>query len=319
MRRTVLIFLLLVFLFTGCTNGPSFVTKTFYAMNTLVSVTLGGSTEGHVSKVFEGAEQLVSELEAMLSATVEDSEINKMGELSEETEELMTLALDVAKNTDGAYDPTCKALTELWNITNGGYLPSSAEIEKALEEVDYTAVTLENGVLSSPYAIDLGGAAKGYALGKTVEYLKKTTEYGKVSFGGNVGVFGKKPNGKAWEIGIKDPFDTSSVIGYISSEDEGYVAVSGDYERFFEKDGVRYHHIFDPQSGYPVDNGVHSVAVYTETAALGDILSTALFVMGYEDTVTLYEKNIYDFEALFVTDEGIKMTKGMEEIFINEN
>ena len=232
----------------------------------------------------------------------------------------MKYAIDIAEATEGAYDPTVLSLTELWNVTDGGYLPTESEVNMALSCVGHKELSLEGDIIvkTSAVRVDLGGIAKGYALGRVVEMLSDEAPYGMVSFGGNIGVWGEKPGGGDWEIGIKDPFDTNKIIGKIVT-DGGYVSVSGDYERYFEKDGKRYNHIFDPQTGYPVDNGLHSVTVYTEDAALGDALSTALFVMGYEKAMEFYNSGKYDFEALFITDDDILMTKGMEEIFTYEN
>lgn len=307
---------------TGCSFEKGYAGRDIYAMNTVISLNIPQNTK-NAEELLSKAEELIYFYENSLSVTKKESEVslfNKskdMLELSPDAFSLISTALDVSKNTNGAYDPTCLYLTELWDITNGGYLPTDEEISSALKKTDYSLLSTEKNTLkkaSSDIKIDLGGVAKGYSLQKAAELLAKDTEYGMISFGGNVGVWGKKPDGSKWEIGIKDPFDTNDVIGYFRI-DGGYVSVSGDYERFFEKDGVRYHHIFDTKTGYPVDNGVHSVAVYTRDGALGDALSTALFVMGFEKSLELYESNIYDFEALFVTDNGLFMTEGAKELF----
>jgi len=108
--------------------------------------------------------------------------------------------------------------------------------------------------------LDLGGAAKGYICEKAVDSLISCgAEYGIVSIGGNIGVFGENPNGGQWNIGIKNPSEPSELIGKVAIEG-GFVAVSGDYERYFERDGVRYHHIIDPSTGYPAESGVRSAA-----------------------------------------------------------
>lgn len=322
MRKLLLLFLSCLLVFSSCEKKEGYVCRDIYAMSTVISVNIPEGVK-NADKLITDAEELIYSMEKLFSATDEKSEIStfnqsKYGcELSSDTLNVIETALDVAKNTKGAYDPTCLALTKLWNITEGGYLPVESEITEALKYTDYTLLSIEDNSLkkSSPaVSADLGGVAKGYTLGKCVELLQKDCSYGMISLGGNVGVWGKKPDSSKWNIGIKDPFDTSSVIGCFEI-DEGYISVSGDYERFFEKNGVRYHHIFDTKTGYPVDNGVHSVAVYTNDAALGDALSTALFVMGYENTLSLYESKIYDFEALFVTDDGIFMTEGAKELF----
>lgn len=310
MGRTAILFSCLIILLSGCQKAE-FYSYDIYAMNTFISVHLPAKDDELCNRLHKEADRL----EGLFSATRDTSEINTGGPLSQESNELLTLALDVAQKTDGAYDPTCISLTRLWDITNGGYLPTEAEILTALKAVDYSSVVIEDGVLAAKNQLDLGGVAKGYALERSVEMIKQKYDYAMVSYGGNVGVFGQKPDGSLWQIAIKDPLDPTAVAGCIEIA-EGYISVSGDYERYFEKDGVRYHHIFDPKSGYPVDNGVHSVAVYTRDGALGDALSTALFVMGCDKAIEFYNSGAYDFEALFVTDNGIKMTKGMEEMFI---
>ncbi len=300
MRRFFPLLLMVVLCLTGC-QPKGYLSRDMYAMNTVISVNIPADVKG-ADALMEEAQLLIDGLEAKLSATREQSEIST-GEYSDETLSVLDYAYEISRNTGGAYDPECLALTRLWRINDGGYIPDEEEISAALEKND----------------IDLGGIAKGYALQKTVELLSEKAEYGMVSFGGNVGVWGNKPDGTDWTVGIKDPYDTSSVVGKVILSDGGYIAVSGDYERYFEQDGIRYHHIFDPETGYPVYNGTHSTAVYTKDGALGDALSTALFVMGYDKAIELYNSGIYEFEALFVTDEGVFMTKGMEEMFINEN
>lgn len=322
MRKFIIILLSSLLLFSGCGQKDSYISRDIYAMSTVISINVPKSTK-NAEELVSDAEEMIYSLEETFSATKKDSEISKLNSsnegiaVSDEAAELFVLALDVAKNTNGAYNPACLSLTELWNISGGGYLPTKEETALALESTDHTAIEVKDNYISkaSPNVkTDLGGVAKGYALEKTVMLLKENAEYGMVSFGGNVGVWGKKPDSSKWEIGIRDPFKAESVIGYLEIE-SGYVSVSGDYERYFEKDGIKYHHIFDTQKGYPADNGVHSVAVYTKNAALGDALSTALFVMGYQRSIELYESEIYEFEAVFVTDDGIFMTDGAKKIF----
>lgn len=322
MRKLLLLALSALICLTSCQKKAEYISRDIYAMSTVISVKIPKNAKNGDALLKE-TEDLILSLEALLSATNENSEISLFNQsrseiiLSDDTAEVMKTAIDVAVNTRGAYNPACLSLTELWDISGGGYLPTEEEIAEALSKADYSLLTMDSNTLSKSdpdIRIDLGGVAKGYALEKCIEALRTDCEYGMISFGGNVGVWGTKPDSSKWEIGVKDPFDTSRTVGYFSI-DEGYISVSGDYERYFEKDSVRYHHIFDTETGYPADNGVHSVAVYTRDGALGDALSTALFVMGYEDAVELYQSEIYNFEALFVTDNGILMTEGAKELF----
>lgn len=326
-KRVLLVLISFVLLLSGCSAEKEYFTRDIYAMDTVVSISIPSSVD-KAEKYCNDAVYYINELDGILSVTNSESELYKFNSTADAMTiegdflDVMRYTLDIAEKTEGAFDPTCYSLTELWNISDGGYLPTLTEVAMALSYVDHNALVLKDDSLSKTSAVrvDLGGIAKGYALGKTVYMLSENVPYGMISFGGNVGVWGEKPDGSAWEIGIKDPFDTEKTVGkVILPELGGYVAVSGDYERYFEKDGKRYHHVFDPETGFPVDNGIHSVAVYTKDATIGDALSTALFVMGTEKAMEFYKSGIYEFEALFITDDGIEMTKGMEEMFVNEN
>ncbi|MBR6513783.1 MAG: FAD:protein FMN transferase [Clostridia bacterium] len=326
MRRSIVLLLCVLLLFTACSSGGSgYYTREIYCMNTVITINVADNVK-NIEGICNNVVYYIYEAESRLSATVSDSAVSRFNSAGAEYEAegdflaVMEYAIDISQKTQGAYDPTVLSLTRLWNITEGGYLPSENEINMALFNVDYSALSINGNTItkSSAVCVDLGGIAKGYTLGKVVSTLSEKTPYGMVSFGGNVGVWGQKPAGGLWEIGIKDPFDAEGVVGKIIT-DSGFVSVSGDYERYFEVSGKKYHHIFDPKTGYPADNGLHSVAVYTKDAALGDALSTALFVMGYDKAMELYNSGIYDFEALFVTDDDILMTKGMEEMFTYEN
>ena len=326
MRKIIILLLCATMLFVGCArNENEYYSREIYCMNTVINVNVDPDVK-NIEGICNETVYYIYELESRLSATSKDSAVTELNTTAEPYKaegdflEVMKYALDIANATKGAYDPTVLPLTKLWNITDGGYLPTENEVAMARSGVDYKALSLEGDIISktSAVCVDLGGIAKGYALGAVVDMLSADVPYGMVSFGGNVGVWGQKPEGGPWEIGIKNPFNTEGIVGKIIT-DGGYVSVSGDYERYFEEAGRRYHHIFDPKTGYPADNGVHSVAVYTRDATLGDALSTALFVMGYDKAVELYDSGKYDFEALFVTDDDVLMTKGMEEMFTYEN
>ena len=326
MRISVILLICVLMLLTACTkNENEYYTREIYSMNTVININVAPDVK-NAEQICNEAVYYIYELEAKLSANVKDSAVSKFNSTSEpfKAEEeflnVMHYAIDIANATEGAYDPTVLPLTRLWNVTEGGYLPTDSEVAMARSNVDHTALSIEADTIikSTAVCVDLGGIAKGYALGKVVRTLSEDVPYGMVSFGGNVGVWGEKPEGGPWEIGIKNPFNPEGIVGKIIT-DGGYVSVSGDYERYFEVAGKRYHHIFDPKTGYPADSGLHSVAVYTTDAAIGDALSTALFVMGYDKAIEFYDSGLYDFEALFITDNDLLMTKGMEEMFTYEN
>lgn len=169
-------------------------------------------------------------------------------------------------------------------------------------------------------SIDLGGIAKGYAGDEAIKiYKKHGIESAYINLGGNVVVLGKKPNGKPWKIGIQNPRDIKGkYIGIVEVSDKA-VITSGDYERYFEENGKRYHHIFDPNTGYPANSGLISATIITGLSIEGDALSTAVFVLGLEKGIELVE-SLEGVEGIFITeDKNIYVTSGLENNFIFSN
>lgn len=192
-------------------------------------------------------------------------------------------------------DPVIKA----WNVTeNSGVIP---DVKAAMT------------VAASQKAVNFGGIAKGFITDKIAEKLKTSgVKSALINLGGNAYAMGKKQTGESWKIGIQDPRDENNIIGVITAEDIA-VITSGDYQRYFELDGKRYHHIIDPKNGYPADSGVHSVTVIHESATLADALSTAAFVAGVEKGNELLKG--YGAMGIFITDDTIYFSKELESIF----
>ncbi len=289
--------------------------NTLYAMNTFIYF----KTE---EKLPAGTSELINGYERKLSRTLPGSYIymiNQGGEIQtdEQTSELIKSSLELCRDTGGSFDISCGALTDLWNITSGDDLvPNEEQITAALEYVGYEKITVDKDLVNANgVRIDLGGVAKGYVAQRTVEFLKNNgINSGFVSFGGNVAVIGPKTNGEPWAVGMKDPKNTSTVVGNLMLR-EGYVSVSGGYERYFEKDGEIYHHIFDPKTGKPASSDIISVAVVCENGAVADGLSTAMFVMGKEKSKELYDSKKYDFETIIITEEKMYISYGLNDIF----
>lgn len=303
----------------------------FFAMDTYVTVRLArvGQTEDSLSAVRDECERIVAELEETLTSHSPNGEVYALNESGAETctvsptlAAVLSEAVELSELTDGAFDFTLGRLTELWNVTGGGPVPSVRDIEEALSHVGCESVTVtvvsgeDGGTVSrsdTNVSIDLGGVGKGAAADALIEYLSGTdVSHGLVSVGGTIGVFGEKPNGEPYLIGIRSPEDAGEVIGYLRVCD-GFVSVSGDYERYFEEEGVRYHHILDRATGRPADSGLCETAVYAERGAVADALSTALFVMGRDRSLELYERGDIAFEAVLVsTDGAVTATDGAE-------
>ena len=201
-------------------------------------------------------------------------------------------------------------------------VPERQEILQALENCRSGEIRLakqENGYemeLPAGTELDLGAVGKGAALDEIRRVLEQREEIsgGVISVGGSILVYGAKPDGSSWKVAIVNPVDTASAIGYMSLKGTWCVSTSGDYERYAMVDGIRYHHILNPATGYPADSGVRSVTVLSDSGLLSDALSTACFVLGIEEGMELAEK--YGAETLFVDTEGnIVMSPGMEECF----
>lgn len=327
MKRIICLSLILIFVFCGC-EREKYEKYDFFAMNTFVSVIC---TDDSLSDL---CEKTITDVENKFSRTLSDSEISKLNNdedfaPSQETLNVLQQSLDIAGNTDFAFSPVLGTLTELWNITSGeNYVPSEDEIKTALEYCNTLEVYInnENVVMQKGTKIDLGGVAKGYALQKTAEVMKKEAQQKNIpadfciSLGGNVAVSGvsesRKNDGKSgWNVGITNPFDKETILGSVVI-DEGFVSVSGAYERYFEKDGQIYHHIFDSKTGFPAETDIASAVVYSKNGLEADALSTALFVMGREKAEKFYKTGLYQFEMMLVTKDGkIILSKGFDEKF----
>lgn len=328
MIRKILCAVLSVLMLCTCTvscgKKSNYAEHVTYAMDTYVTFRLPNDADLDLDALYEECETELARLESLMSAHDEDSRLcdfNGGGEdilrSEDELYSVIAAACDIALATDGAYRPTIGALSLLWNVTGGGPVPSADDIKKALENIGTDGISLTESAVHKENAdclIDLGGIAKGYAAQCLTEYLSASgVPYGLVSMGGNIGVFGEKPDGKLFRVGICNPLDTSGVACYLEIE-SGFVSVSGSYERFFEQDGVIYHHILDPQTGYPSDSELLSVAVWSKDGAAADALSTALFVMGEEKTRELYDSGKLDFEAVLVSSDGeLILTDGIAE------
>ena len=203
------------------------------------------------------------------------------------------------------------------DTATSGILPTSDQITQALSHTGYEAITIENNTLYLPAdrSLDLGAAGKGIACDAIADFLKESEVSGAViSVGGSVLTYGSKPDGTPWQVAIVNPLDTTKQLGTLSLTGEWFVSTSGDYERYVEVDGIRYHHILNPDTGYPAASGVRSVTIVCESGILSDALSTACFVLGVEEGMELAES--YGAKALFVDEAGqIFMSEDMQGIF----
>lgn len=298
----------------------------FFSMDTLMSISSYGDDEEMATKANEKARKLIEEMDEKLSAEGEKSEIlllNKNGEgkLSEEGRFLFQKSKELYKNTDGAFNPMIYPAMWLWGFPSKEYrVPKYGELLDAKPLMDFSKAKLNKKsgkvVLETKgMMMDLGGIAKGYVADLAKETLKKEgIKAGIISLGGNICVWGEKPGGGAFKIAIQSPFKDNSYLGVLEVKDKS-VVTSGGYERFFEKQGITYHHILDPKTLKPAKSGLLSVTIVSEDGTLADGLSTSLFVMGKQKSVEYWRKHQNEFEmVLFTEDKKLVVSNGLKDI-----
>ena len=268
----------------------------------------------------ENAEELLGhcmdmcgEYERIFSRTSEESELYKVNhrtsntvEVSEKLAYLISEGQKIHELSGGKFDITVAPLSDLWDFkSQDASVPDAQKIREAAAKVDASRVHLEGTTLtfdSNDTMIDLGALVKGYAADELAAYLKSEgVESGLINLGGNVLTIGSKPDGSSWKIGIQKPFAGGELIDTVEVSDKTVVS-SGVYERYFEQDGVIYHHILDPDTGYPVQDGIWGVSIICDSSLLGDELSTTCLAVGEEEAEKLI-KSMDGVEAIFVDDQ----------------
>jgi thiamine biosynthesis lipoprotein len=282
--------------FMSCTPSP-IPQKTQTALNTVCTIQLFEyGTEKIYTKIFDR----LDEIEKRLSVTISSSEIahiNKAAgdfpvKVSADTFFLIEASLSFAEQSRSAFNPAMGPLVSLWNITGFNpledSLPLPEQVSKALQKTDYSKIILNKDaetvfLQEEGMALDLGGIAKGWAADELVKILSDNKiPYAIINLGGNIYAYGSKDTGEAWNIGIKNPFDSNAPPVIRIETYSASIVTSGVYERFFMKDGIMYHHILDSVTGYSVQNGLVSVTIVDPSSMAADALSTLVFALGRE-------------------------------------
>lgn len=297
MKRFLLLILAISLLLCGCSKDTEPAQATLFCMNTVMDLKVWGKDQdAGLARI----QAKLLELEALWSATDEASVLSSLNrgaevQLDPAHSALLSQAEALSVRTGGAFNPKMRAVSEAWGFYNDAHrIPSSQEIAAALETEQW----------------DLGAALKGYAGQECADLLSELDiDRAMLVLGGNVQTYGEKPDGSPWLVGIQNP-DGGDNLGIVSVTGTASVVTSGDYQRYFEVDGVTYHHILDPETGYPADSGLSSVTIICRDGLTADCLSTALFVMGLEEAAEFWQESD-DFEAVFVTTDGtIYATEG---------
>lgn len=322
-KKIVAFLLLVVFVLplTACGEKESKYTDEMFALDTFISFTFYGSDENALKDTLYECKSEISRLEKLLSATVKDSDVYKINnrvehtvKVSDETAYIIKNALNTAFECDGAFDITVRELMSVWGFDTKEYkVPLESEIEKALLNVGYdklsineNTLTLEDGV-----KIDLGGVAKGYIASKICDIIiESPVSCAVVNMGGMIITVGEKENGENFTLGVEHPDDNKGYF-YTFEIGEAFVSTSGSYQRYFEENSVRYHHILDSKSGKPCESEFSSVTVIGNNGEKTDMLSTAFFVMGLDKTKE-YLKTHSEYSVIMLSSD-------MKTLYVSEN
>ena len=337
MKRCFILILAAALCLSGCGKQEKEASAQIFAMDTVMEIAaFGPQAEEAVSET----ESQIQELEKQLSRTLPDSDVSRINRngttpttgIAAGTWALLEAALEYRDATDGAFDITIAPVMDAWGFTGDSFrVPERSELDELLKHVNSDEIQIQEEpahsvTLGEGQAIDLGGIAKGYTSDLVEQTFRANgVESGKISLGGNVFVLGSKPDGSDWRVGIKDPQNEEALAVILPLRD-AYAITSGGYERYFEENGKTYHHIIDPATGYPADNGLLSVTVVAKangpdasgagTGAMCDAFSTALFVMGEEKALDFWRTGGYDFDLVLVTaDSRVVVTAGLADRF----
>jgi thiamine biosynthesis lipoprotein len=333
-RSRSLVSVVLIFILALVTSGCSLVgflapkpyKETQFLMDTVIEITAYGSNNEIAVKAAFDEFKRIQAISDKYNPDSQVSEINRMAgispvKVSPDLIKMINDSADISRKTDGAFDISIGPLTELWGIGHKEeFVPTQEEINRVLPLVDYRMIQVDtnSGTVYLPKAgmkLDLGGVAKDFALNKATEILKDNgIKSALLNAGGDIQVLGTKPDGGNWRIGVQDPRNSEGVSAKVTLNPWNTLQTSGDYQRFFIKNGVRYAHILNPKTGRQPTEIASVTLVYKDTDIYnnGDIASSGFLVLGLEKSLELLKK-FPGVEAIFVTNAGkIVVTPGLE-------
>lgn len=336
--RLLALILLAVLLLSGCDKNSaneeapiaemSPISKTNFLLGTVVQISIYNRQD---KTIIDKAIDRISEIESKMTINnAETSEIialnNASGKnevkLSSDTFYVVEKGKQYSEMSDGKFDITIGPIVKLWNIgTPYAAVPEKNRLEETVGLVDYKKLNLNKESQSAKLEeagmkVDLGAIAKGYAADEAARILRENgVKNAIINLGGNIITVGGNPSGAPWRIGIQDPFNPrGDFLGVVSIKDQT-VVTSGTYERYFEENGKKYHHILDPFTGYPIENNLQSVSIITDKSIDGDGLSTSSLLLGLEEGMKLIE-SLENAEAIFITgDKKVYVSSGLKNNF----
>ena len=302
--------------------------RDIFAMDTYMTLTAYGK---NAKKGLDEAVDEINNIEQLVSTGIDSSEISQInengkGSVSETTGYLIKRSKEIYDSTNGVFDITIYPIMQAWGFPTEKYrVPGKKELKKlrglmGADHVLYDEEKQEVTLDKKGMKIDLGGIAKGYTSSKVMDIFKENgISSAVISLGGNVQALNGKPDGSDWRVAVENPADTGSYLGVLSIKNKA-VITSGGYERYFKQDGKTYHHIIDPATGYPANNGLTSVTIVSDDGTLADGLSTSLFIMGPEKAQEYWKKHSDEFDMILVKADGsILVSEGIAEQFTSDS
>jgi thiamine biosynthesis lipoprotein len=320
-----------IFLVNACsrkpaTPAPVLATRAYPSMGSELKLSAWTTDETRAIETFDQVHREFDRLENLLSIWKDGSDVVRINrnagiapvKVERETLEVLRMARDAGELTRGKFDITFGALSDIWRFDHDqdNLVPDRGLIETRLQRIDYRAVEIDStagtAFINRPGTrIHLGGIGKGYAIDRAVAMLKaRGLADFMIQFGGDLYVAGSD-GGRPWKLAIADPRGNHDPFATVRMTD-GTFSTSGDYERFFMKDGRRYHHLIDPDFGEPA-MGCRSVTILTNRAVMADVLSTGVFIMGPDEGMKLIEQ-LPDVEGVIVTaDNEVLVSSGLKD------
>lgn len=305
---------------SGCSSlprpsNPVVIKRAQMHMGTLVTITAVAESESIAQAAASSGFGEIRRLEELLSTWIPASELSRVNAaagatavpVSPETLAIVSYSLQAAELTDGGFNIAIGPAVEAWSVTDRQHIPTEAELQQLVPLVDLHGIHVDVSKQTISLdrvgmRIDIGGIGKGYAADRAVEVMRKAgASAGVVALSGDIKTFGQLPDGQGFPVGIQHPRSEGAVLAWIDLRDEA-ISTAGDYERYFERDGIRYHHILNPQTLQPA-RGCQSVTVIAREGVWADGLDTGIFVMGPERGMELVE-HLVDVEAIIVDAEG---------------
>jgi thiamine biosynthesis lipoprotein len=323
---SIVILTLFMALLSGCSKNE--LSDTQFLLDTIVTITFYGSDD---QNALDAAFSEIRRCQSLFDVGLETSDVYRINqnagiaytEVSDDTIALLKASQKYSELTGGVFDVTAGPLIKLWDVGGKGYVPTEVERKAALSLVNYRDVLIDGKsvmLAREGMSLDFGAIAKGYIADRLYAQLSADgVQHAIINLGGNVFVFGGKPDGSPFNVGVQNPFGgDGEIIGILPLSNASLVS-SGAYQRYFERDGVKYHHIMDLSTGAPSQSGLAGVTIVSSDSTECDALSTAVFILGEEKGLKLI-KNLDGVECILVLDNGtIVCSEGLEGKLLDTN